>query len=126
MMWHDWLLVASCLLFIASAALLAGRLTSRWKRMEYDAAKRECRSKWGGGHMVELNEGMSILRRAEGYCLHKALCSKDYEGVRDYLDAANWLNYLWREMWQGVNVAPAASQTPLQAHFGGDHDHQQL
>ena len=59
----------------------------------------------GGGYMVGPNEGMSILHRAESYCLHKALCSKDYEGVRDYLDAANWLNYLWREMWQGAKYA---------------------
>ena len=56
--------------------------------------------------MMSHNGAMSILRRAEGYCLHKALCSKDYEGVRDYLDAANWLNYLWREMWQGAKVTP--------------------
>jgi len=80
----------------------------------------------GGGHMVEPNEGMAILRRAEGYCLHKALCSQDYEGVRDYLDAANWLNWLWREMWQGVKYAQNAHEAPPQADFGGNHDHQQL
>ncbi|KKM84849.1 hypothetical protein LCGC14_1295080 [marine sediment metagenome] len=56
------------------------------------------------------NEGMAMLRRAEGYCLHKALCSQGYEGVRDYLDAANWLNYLWREVWQGVKYAQDEAQ----------------
>ena len=80
----------------------------------------------GGGHMVGHDEAMSMLRRAEGHCLHKALCYRGYEGMRDYLDAADWLNYLWWEMWEGAKVAPAARQAPPQAHSGGNHDHQQL
>jgi hypothetical protein len=48
--------------------------------------------------MVEPNEGMSILRRAEGYCLHKALSARWDVELKDYLDAANLLNYLWRRM----------------------------
>ena len=78
----------------------AGRATSRGAGVPEEM---------GGGHMVGHDEAMSILRRAEGYCLHKALCSQDYKGVRDYLDAANWLNYLWREMWQGVKYAQKVS-----------------
>ena len=57
--------------------------------------------KMGGGHMVEQQEAMSVLRRAEGYCLHKALSSPDERGLRDYLDAADWLNWLWRGLWKG-------------------------
>ena len=62
----------------------------------------------GGGDMVSQQEALAILRRAEGYCLHKALSSKDNPAVQDYLDAANWLNYLWRELWQGVKYAQKA------------------
>ena len=57
--------------------------------------------KMGGGHMVGHDEGMAVLRRAEGYCLHKALSSRDNQGLQDYLDAADWLNWLWRGLWKG-------------------------
>ena len=44
-------------------------------------------------------DAMSLLHRAEGYCLHKALASQDNQALKDYLDAANWFNYLWRLGW---------------------------
>ena len=67
--------------------------------------------KMGGGHMVAHDEAMAILRRAEGYCLHKALSSPDERGLRDYLDAADWLNWLWRGLWKG----PKGPQSETQA-----------
>ena len=63
------------------------------------------------------NEGMAMLKRAEGYCLHKALCSQGYDGVRDYLDAANWLNYLWREMWQEQSTLKTPTR-PAKSYSG--------
>ena len=73
-----------------------------------------------GGDVMSHNEAMSILRRAEGYCLNKALSSQGYEGVRDYLDAANWLNYLWREMWQGRSMLRVPPM-PSKGHSGGSY-----
>ncbi|KKM84851.1 hypothetical protein LCGC14_1295100 [marine sediment metagenome] len=43
----NWLLVIGCVLLWIGCALLIGQLTSEWKQMEYDAAKRECQRKWG-------------------------------------------------------------------------------
>ncbi len=80
----------------------------------------------GGGHMVEPSEAMSILRRGEGYCLHKALCAKQGQETQDYLDAADSLNHLWRELWWEAKYAQNAPQTLLRARLGGNHDHQQL
>ena len=64
----------------------------------------------GGGHMVSQQEAMGLLRRAEGYCLHKALSAKEEQGLRDYLDAADYLNWLWRGLWKGSSYAQNASQ----------------
>ena len=61
-----------------------------------------------GGDAMSHNEAMSILRRAEGYCLHKALSASEERGLRDYLDAANYLNWLWRGLWKGPNYAQNA------------------
>ena len=43
----NWLLVVGCVLLWTGCVLLFGQVTSAWKRMEYDVAKRECRRKWG-------------------------------------------------------------------------------
>ena len=53
-------------------------------------------------------EGMSMLKRAEGYCLHKALSAKGSQETQDYLDAADHLNWLWRGLWKGPNYAQNA------------------
>ena len=54
---------------------------------------------------------MSILRRAEGYCLNQALCAKSVEWEwRNWLEAADLLNLLWRGMWKGPNVAQDEAQ----------------
>ena len=77
-----------------------------------------------GGDVVSHNEAMSILRRAEGYCLHKALSAKDDEVVQLYLDAADYLNRLWRELWWEAKYAQNAPQAHLRGPFGGNHDYE--